>query len=64
MLFPEKMSGAGKGPGIGWSRAQLNIPEKLIYMQPASFDRSRSRSLALEVRPHLQSQGKAPWGRV
>ena len=29
------MGGAGKGPGIGWSRLQpkYNIPEKLIYMQ-------------------------------
>ena len=31
------MGGVGKGPGIGWSRDSLNIPEKLIYMQPAGF---------------------------
>ena len=33
----KKKGGAGKGPGFGWSRVSLNIPEKLIYMQPAGF---------------------------
>ena len=31
------MGGAGKGPGIGWSRVQPKYSEKLIYMQPAGF---------------------------
>ena len=31
------MGGAGKGPGIGWSRVQPKYSEKLIYMQPACF---------------------------
>jgi len=31
------MGGAGKGPGIGWSRVQPKYFEKLIYMQPAGF---------------------------
>ena len=39
-LFPQKMGGAG----IGWASAghvySLNIPEKLIYMQPAGFGRT------------------------
>ena len=36
-LVPWKMGGAGKGPGIGWSRVQPKYSEKLIYMQPAGF---------------------------
>ena len=31
------MGGAGKGPGMAGHVHSLNIPEKLIYMQPAGF---------------------------
>ena len=57
-LVPWKMGGAGKGPGIGWSRVQPKYSEKLIYMQPAGFALTEGSN----NRPTHFSREK-PWGR-